>query len=262
MGSPPPQYSVLMTACIAPKAGVREGLVRGDPKVRLEDYKRALHFWLTLDCPDISCIVFAENSGYPLADLEAEMMSFASRDRKLEFLSFDFPPTPAGLNYGYSELSLVVEALGRSKLLATTPRFIKATGRYLYPDVAALLKRLPKEFFVALDSKGLRPFGLRGTPLTTIAMGIFDRAYFLRELTHLHETMVPAPPWNRKQYVEQVLFDHFYPKRFEPGIVMRWPCNCEPVGIGSNGDRYTSLRKRVQQTIRAAARIVMPSVWI
>ena len=59
-----------MTACIAPKPGVREMLCRADPSVRLKDYQRGLEFWLKLDEPRIGGVVFADNSGYPLDVLQ------------------------------------------------------------------------------------------------------------------------------------------------------------------------------------------------
>jgi hypothetical protein len=74
--------------------------------------------------------------------------------------------------------------------------------------------------------------------------------------------MVPAPPWTRSQFVETVLYDQLISKRFEPGIILRWPRNCEPAGTGSNGDSYSSFKKRAQAGLRAAGRLVAPNFWI
>jgi hypothetical protein len=80
-----PKFVVLMTACIAPKAGTREGLRRSDPAVRLADYKWALEFWLTIKSDQIVGIVFAENSGYPLDELKELAARCARKVRDVEF---------------------------------------------------------------------------------------------------------------------------------------------------------------------------------
>lgn len=257
-----PDFNILMTACIAPKAGVREGLKRADPAVRIRDYQRALSFWLGLKSDRIRGVVFAENSGYPLDEIQESIRPHLRLDREIEFLSFDFPPTPPGLNYGFSEFELIAESIRRSQLLTKARYFVKATGRYEFPDINRLLRLLPSDFHVAVDSKGLLPCGIRSMPIASVALAVFDRQFFENELSTLRLTMIPAPPWNRKQYIEHVLFDALYPRRSDRRIILRWPCNCEPIGIGANGDDYNSLRKRIQHAVRSIARKVAPNFWV
>lgn len=258
----PGSFTVLMTACIEPKAGVREALKRSDPSLRLGDYKEGLSFWLSLPDPLVGGIVFAENSNYPLRELEEFASRFARADRPVEFLSFDFPAPVAGFSYGHSEFELINRALERSSLLGRSRYFIKATGRYKFPGISRLLRRLPADFQVAVDSKGVRPFGFHSNPIACVALAIFDRRFFETELSGIPASMTPAPPWNRRQFVEPVLFDALYPRRADPRIIMHWPCNCEPTGIGSNGKVYRGFQNGLKASVRAVLRRIWPTLWL
>jgi hypothetical protein len=258
----PPGYVVLMTACIAPKAGIREHLRRADPEQREQDCATALAFWLQLDEPLIHGVVFADNSGHDLDRLKTQAAALPGRRRPVEFISADYPAPPLTISYGHPEFQLVAEALRRSTLLARERYFIKATGRYRFPGIARLLRRLPEDFKVAVDARGVGlRFGLPD-PLVNIALAIFDRDFYRINLAGLPDEMQPAPPWNRRQFVEHLLFDALYPRCHEPGMILRWPCNCEPVGIGANGDNYTSPGRMIRRALRAVARRVAPRIWI
>ncbi len=256
-----PPYVVLMTACIAPKAGVREQLVRADPALRLQDYKEALLSWLDLAEPRIGGIVFAENSGYPLDELQALVKTRAS-ELPVEFLSFDHPAPDPGLHYGHTEFLLINAALASSRLAATFPYFIKATGRYRFPSISRLLRRLPRDYDIAVDCRGSDLPGFKRTRLATVALFLARRDFFRREVSDLPSRMEPAPPWTRKQFVENVLFDQLHARRREPGILLRWPCNCDPVGVGANGDQYFTPGKRLKNLVRGVLRRVFPPLWL
>lgn len=258
-----PTFTVLLTACIAPKKEVGVGLRRADPAVRLNDYREALKSWLRLNDARVTGIVFADNSGFPLETLT----TFAEREnsfgRALEFHSFDYPAPPEGMNYGYSEFLLVRETLQRSEIASSSRHFIKATGRYRYPSISRLLARVPNDFLAAVDCRGVSPLSRQSQPLAVFALALFDRAYFLRELASLAEDMRPGPPWNsRKNYIEFLLFDYLYARRDTPGLILRWPCTCEPDGVGSNGVSFSSPRARAVRLLRAVARRAAPSWWI
>jgi hypothetical protein len=255
-------YVVLLTATIAPKARMAAGIRRSDTSLRLADYAAALRFWLELPADWLSGVVFADNSGHSLDFLEGAAAEARGRARAVEFLSFDDPGPPEGLHYGYSEFRLVREAVGRSRLAADHRYLIKATGRYTFPDISRLVSRLPADFKVAVDSRLVRPFTRHRHLLSQTALALFDREYFMETLSDLPEDMVPAPPWTRKQFVETVLYDRLAARRSDPGVILRWPCNCEPRGIGSNGDSYSSLRMRTQAALRAACRAALPRLWI
>lgn len=253
-------HVVLMSACIAPKVGASVG--RMDPRLRLEDYKRGLKFWMEVQAPRLGAIVFADNSGYPLAEIKHFAQTEVQSDRPVEFISFDLQGPSEGLSYGYNEFILVDKAHDQSELLAQFPYFIKATGRYRFPSIAGLMKRLPAEYKIAADCKGLRPFGIKGIPLLTIGLLFLNVQFYREEIRKIHTRMVPAPPWTRKQFVETMLFDLLYQRRNEKGVCLRWPCNCDPEGIGSNGDDYRALGHRFNYAIRGVSRVFLPKLWI
>jgi hypothetical protein len=257
---PDKKFTALLTATVSPK-GANPELRRTDSAVRLKDYETALRHWLTLDLPSLGGIVFAENSNASLVTLEAIAASENPRKLPVEFLSFDHPAPPVGLHYGYSEFKLIRAALERSTLLPERPFFIKATGRYIFPALPRLISKLPHSFRVAVDARCARPFSKNRNMLVQFALGIFEQKFFREFLWDIPERMTPAPPWTRAQFVENVLFDTLYPMRRENGVILRWPCNCEPVGTGANGDSYSSPRKRLQRGLRSITRRIAPMLW-
>ncbi len=45
-------------------------------------------------------------------------------------------------------------------------------------------------------------------------------------------------------------------------MALRWPCNCDPVGVGAgHGDNYTSFSKRLKSLAREGLRRFFPSLW-
>jgi hypothetical protein len=253
---------VLLTSTIAPKAGMSARIRRSDAAVRLSDYAIGLRFWLELRADWLAGIVFADNSGHSLRNLEKVADSRGREGRPVEFLSFDDAGPPEGLHYGHSEFKVVRDAVGASRLIAGARHVIKATGRYTFPDIPRLIARLPGDFKVAVDSRRVRPFTRHSHMLTQFALAIFEPSFFRDFLWDIPERMVPAPPWNRSQFVETVLYDRLIPRLGEPGVILRWPCNCEPRGVGSNGDSYSSGRMRVQAALRALCRVAAPGIWI
>lgn len=258
----PAGFIVLLTACVAPKASIRAELRRGDPAQRELDYAEALRFWLQLPEPRLRGVVFADNSGHDLNRLRTMAEALPHRQRPIEFLSRDYPAPPLTLNYGHPEFLLVNEALRDSRLLATERHFIKATGRYRFPTICRLLRRLPSDFRVAVDARMMFIQRKRWDKLINVSLALFERDFYLRELAGIPDQMVPAPPWNRKQFIEHMFFDALHPRREEPGILLRWPCNCEPIGIGANGEDYSSMGKQLRSALRAAARHLVPNLWL
>lgn len=256
------RYIVVMTATIAPRGDTGKGLVRADPAQRRADYEVALRFWLTLDAPWLAGVVFAENSASSLVSLERVAREENLAKIPVELISLDLPAPPLGLHYGYSELILVRNAVAKSQLARRVPYFIKATGRYRFPEVGKLVAKLPQKFSAAVDCKRAKRWNRNRHFLTHFALAIFQRDFFGRVVAPIPDKMIPAPPWTRAQFVETMLFDELIQHRGEPGVILRWPCNCEPEGVGANGDNYRSLTRRIQAAVRAVARICIPQLWI
>ncbi len=258
----PRSFVLILTATISPKGDLRSSLVRANPDVRVRDYEDGLRFWLSLDVAWLSGIVFAENSNAALQSLRKIAAQENPFGRHVEFLSYDQPPPPEGLHYGYSELVLVSNAVRDSRLLPSATHFIKCTGRYRFPQIDRLIKRIPADFRVALDTRATNPFSAEKNLISNFALALFETDFFNEHVAPLSQKMIPAPPWNRSQFIEPVLFDNLSPLRNDSRVILRWPVNCEPSGVGSNGDNYAKASKRIKSSIRAVARVALPNVWI
>lgn len=258
-------HALLLTACIAPKPAIAALLHRSDPEIRLRDYAESLRFWLNLRDPRVGAIVFADNSGYPLDTLRA-IADAETRPGSptVEFHSFDYPAPSPLFSYGHPEMLLVNETLDRSLAIARLPYFVKVTGRYRFPDFSRLLDHLPVDYQVAVDSTGaaLWPFSKKTNFISHFALGFFRRDFYREHLGDIPNRMRPAPPWNRMQFVEPMIYDTLYPLRHRPGVIMRWPHNCEPLGVGANGHDYRDRRRRAVAFVRAVARKITPRWWI
>ncbi len=255
---------LLLTACIAPKPGIANQLRRNDPGTRLRDYAAGLRFWMEYPDDRIRGIVFADNSGQPLDALRALVNAHNPAGRPVEFHAFDHPAPVPNLSYGFNEAFLVSETIDQSALLAESVHFGKVTGRYRFPDLSRLLNRLPSDYRAAVDTTGCRPWPwrARSKPISSFALALFHTTFYRDNLKQLFNRMYPAPPWDRCQYIESMIYDHLWPLRHEPGIILRWPCNCEPVGIAANGADFRAPRRRLRAAIRATTRILLPNLWL
>ncbi|GAB1544827.1 hypothetical protein NUACC21_75030 [Scytonema sp. NUACC21] len=250
-----PIYSVVMTACINPGG---ENVYRSKPEVRLKDYENSLRFWLELKESRIKNIIFIENSGYPLEKLIEISQSYNPWNRECEFISLNCNEIPSGLHYGYAEFKLLDVGLLESKIFVKSDYLIKATGRYKFPAISRLLNCLPKEYKLAADTRNVSRFVPYPRQNVTVALILFSRDFYHNHLREIYKEMQLLP---RKSFIEDILYDKLMPIYEEPGIILRWPCNCEPQGIGGNGQSYTSLKKRSIAVCRAVGRIMLPNWW-
>ena len=67
-------FVLLLTACIEPTQ-FKNKVQRNDTKVRLTDYKEALKRWLHYEDDTITTVIFAENSGYDLTEIESVFLT-------------------------------------------------------------------------------------------------------------------------------------------------------------------------------------------
>jgi hypothetical protein len=257
------RFVVLMTATIAPMTSSSMSLVRADPSERRADYESGLRFWLSLDADWLAGVVFAENSASSLDSLKSIADSENPRRVPVEFLSYKYPPPPSGLHYGYSEFNLVREAVSDSVLINRESHFIKATGRLQFPDIDRLVRTMPPNLRVAIDCKLSRGLSKKHRHyVAQVPLVLFERRFYVQHVSDMPDRMVPAPPWTRAQFAETMLFDQLTPCSNDPGVILRWTVNCEPEGVGANGTRYRSFKRRYQARIRALGRVLCPGLWI
>jgi hypothetical protein len=129
---------LLLTATIQVRTDIR-ATPRRDTDIRLNDYKTSLEKWLRN--PAVTSVVFVENSGFDLSDLESIARAFPSKH--VEFLSFNCPTfngTQGGKSFG--EMLCFEHCLAKSELLKSASNFLKVTGRYYVPNAHSLMRVL------------------------------------------------------------------------------------------------------------------------
>lgn len=258
-----PRYAVVLTACIDPgRAAGPCPVRRSDPEARLADYARGLRFWLRLRNDRIRAVIFLENSGFPLDRLADVVSRENVRGRTCELISLNCNEHVDGVSYGYSEFKLLDLGLERSAGVHGVDYLIKATGRYLFPDVRRLMSRLPHPYLVAADSRDngwLRHYHQR---IVSAHLMFFGVDFFDTTVRTLYRGMRPYAEQPRKSFIEDVLYDTLIPMRDHPGVILRWPCNCEPQGVGGNGTNLSAPRRRALAAARAIGRVVCPTWWV
>ncbi len=138
---------LLLTATITPKSGV-PNLKRTDPKIRLQDYKIALEFYLSGINKWCDAIVFAENSDSDVSELR-ELVKQSNFTDQVEFIVFNGLDYPSHYDRGYGEFKLLDYAMEHSQLINTQFERVvvwKITGRYLIKNLGQLIAQQPTKF--------------------------------------------------------------------------------------------------------------------
>jgi len=253
-----PRYLLVMTATIqpAPNAGVQ----RADPRIRLEDYKRALRYWLAYPHAVAGRILLLENSGADLSELEAIARDENPRGKPVEILSVPGNIIPEGSNYGYTEMQLLDEGLALSRLRRETTHMIKVTGRPTFPALGPALDRLTRNaqppFELMAECRKLG-FPRRGHDAST-QLFVCSHRFYDRVLRDSKREMNSTGV----RLLEHLIYRKVIPFRGQPGCYLRFPINIDPVGYsGFKSESYDSLAKAINRIIRAVLRKVMPDYW-
>ena len=249
-----PRYLLVMTATIIPAEGA--GVRRADPRVRLEDYKQALRYWLAYEHPAADRILLLENSGADLTELRKIAADENPRGKPVEILSVPGNQIPDGTNYGYTEMQMLDEGLLLSSLREETTHMVKATGRLIFPAVGKALDMLQKPFELMVECRKLgfpRSGFDASTQLFVCSHDFYDRV--LRDSKReMNSTDV--------RLLEHLIFRRVIPFKGQPGIYLRFPCNIDPVGYsGFKSKSYNSPATAVIRAIRASLRLIVPDYW-
>lgn len=118
---------------------------RIDPKLRLQDYSRALESWITSQ-RSVRDIVFVDNSGHSLEALQAIVDRHAAADKRVELLSYRTTGYTPVKGRSYGELDITRKALERSALLNSATQFVKVTGRVFVPNFDAIVTAAAPDF--------------------------------------------------------------------------------------------------------------------
>ncbi len=129
---------LMLTATIQVRTDIRS-TPRRDTDIRLNDYKTSLGRWL--GNPAVTSVVFVENSGFDLSDLEAIARAFPSKH--VEFLSFTCPTFNGALGgKSLGEMLCFEHCMAKSEVLKSASSFLKVTGRYYVPNAQSLMRLL------------------------------------------------------------------------------------------------------------------------
>jgi len=250
----PERYLLVMTATIIPAANA--GVKRADPRLRLEDYKQALRYWLSYEHPAADRILLLENSRADLAELCAIAADENPRGKPVEILSVPGNQIPDGSNYGYTEMQMLDEGLALSQLRQQTTHMIKATGRLTFPALGKALNLTAKPFHLLVDCRKLS-FPRRGFDAST-QLFVCSHEFYDRVLRNSKQEMNSTDI----RLLEHLIFHKVIPFKDQPGYYLRFPCNVEPVGYsGFKSKSYGSPGWAISRTIRAALRVVAPNYW-
>jgi hypothetical protein len=246
---------LLLTASIAPKQ-FKNSVKRNDVKTRLEDYKKALKFWLHHKDERITEIIFAENSGYDLTEIKKIFEIENIYNRKFNLIQKEETLAPEGFHYGYSELELIDFVFKKNHFLSDEDYFIKVTGRLYFPQISKLISiSIPHYLFVA-DSRIYNFLGKQNKYILTTVF--ISRVDFYKN--HI---------FNKKDKMKELNVSLFETLLFEllckelQDILLRFPFNLDPIGIGAHTNKnYGSLRNLFLNSIRAISRKILPDFWI
>ncbi len=252
--NPTPRYLLVMTATIQPAANA--GVKRADPRLRLEDYKQALRYWLNYPHAAAARILILENSGADLSELQAIARDENPLSKPVEILSVPGNQIPEGTNYGYTEMQLLDEGLAQSQLRLLTTHMVKVTGRLTFPALGKALDRLPgpPSLMVECRKLGFPRRGYDASSQLFVCSHVFYDRVFRGSRYEMNSTNI--------RLLEHLIFHKVIPFKGRPGHYLRFPVNVEPVGYsGFKSKSYNSPRGVLTRSIRALFRMIAPNYW-
>jgi len=250
---------LLLTATIAPKPGV-PNLKRVDPTIRLQDYKVALDFYLSLIHQCCDGIVFAENSNSDISELQ-ELVDKRGMTQQVEFISvagLDYPPS---YDRGYGEFKLIDYAMAQSSLIQhqSDIRTIvwKGTGRYIIKNLTQMIQSQPSSFDIYCNC---RNYPKRWVDTYLIAWTPEAYQIALKEVYHKLKLNVPGIP--AKTAAEEILRGHLDLWLRDLRVVQRLKTTPNIEGARAADNKGYSTDNLWKFHLRNAASRVFPWIWV
>jgi hypothetical protein len=247
-----------MTATVHP-GEYAEQIRRNSTDLRTRDYLQAIKFWVEHPDSRIKGVVFCENSGADLGVFQRRAKDVFSR-RPFEALGFFGNCRPPNVHYGYAELGTIDYACRNSRLLNEYPHFAKATGRYIFPKISALVDSLEDELRVAVDCRRAYHSEAGVCLRLRTQLMFFQRTFYQRVLQGKREQML-----GNCSHIEEFIAQKLFPlyRDGTPGVYLRWKVECPTFGHGAASDKpYASSFETVKNTTRAFCRWMMPMLWL
>jgi hypothetical protein len=253
------EVTLVLTASVDPKG--MPGVSRLDPLTREQDYAGCLRYYVCQH-PRVRRIVFIENSGWPLDALKA-VASSNPHGKELEFVSLNCNDFPREKGKSYGEMLLLDLGLRQSRLAATAPYIAKLTGRNYLTNVTRLLEQAHPPLALYCDVRDHRIYDMLRIP----ACGHHcDTRFFVMTLGFFDCFVRPryAQLDDSKNYLVENLFFELSKMR-DPAfpIIRRFTVEPAYSGIAGHLNKdYGSVGERIKRGIRAAARRIMPWLYI
>jgi len=251
------KIGLLLTACIEPTQ-FKDKVHRNDTLIRLEDYKTALKLWLHHKDASITSIIFAENSGYDLTEIETVFLKENIYNRQYQIIQVIASKVPKGLHYGYSELELIDNVLDKITLLNDNDFIIKTTGRVYFPKISSLLVKTVLRYNFIADSRDFC-FGKWKKNYVLSNLFIFNIHWYKENLFDKKRLMLELGV----THFETLLYKLLLVNKVDKKVLLRFPINVNPVGHGAHWNvNYQSFSKRLSYLLRAVFRKILPNIWI
>ena len=252
---------LLLTATITPKSGV-PNLKRTDPQQRLQDYAKALRFYLSHVGKSCDGIVFVENSNSDITQLQA-LVAEHGLTEQVEFIVFEGLDYPAHYDRGYGEFKLLDYGMKESKLIHQSPAetnvIWKVTGRYTIHNLEQFIAAQPQQFDLYCNCRNYPKYWV-----DTYFMAWTPQGYetCLRDVYHRLKTNVPGIPTG---IAAEELLRSWLEQRFiknHAKLVRRFRVTPELGGIRGADNKGYATDNQWKYKFRQNVSKVFPWVWI
>jgi hypothetical protein len=247
---------LLLTATITPPSGVPL-LERTDPQLRLQDYEKALQFYLQFVNKGIDAIIFAENSNSDVSSLRSIVEQLGLADA-VEFLVFDGLDYPISYGRAYGEFSLINYTMRNSQTIAVHKENLlvwKITGRYLIRNLAQIIAYKPSNTDLYVNS---RKFPI---PWADMYLLVWTLKAYKDFLSLILDDMIAEP--TLQVHPEQVFINLI--EQYSGDLKMQRRFNVTPLidgARGSDNQNYSQGRSLRKYYIRSFANKLLPWLWI
>lgn len=250
--------SVVLTATINPPQN-RHDIARSDPGLRLEDYKSALLFYLTLPDSLFQHILFIDNSNSDISELE-KLVDKVNHNKNVEIMSFDGNNHPPSYGKGYGEFKLLDYGLTKSKYINQNSIIWKITGRLKILNLAKLIKSYSEEYDLYCDLRNVPFIGnyLGGNQWLELRIFCTSMSFYSKKFLKIYpELAYNICKQSPEQYLYNLILDD---EKFTVQPRFKYQPKIEGFGGYANAN-YRSMRYLSKEYFRAIMRKILPSVW-
>lgn len=253
---------VLLTATITPPQ--KSNINRHDPQVRLEDYKKALRFYISILKHGIDYIVFVENSKSDISSL-LRIVEEAKVIELVEFITFDGLDYPICWGHGYGDFKCVDFAMNHSKIIKVQAgRSIvwKISGRYIVKNLTQFIATKPPSFDVYCDfmTPYFRRGFFQGKYECRMLLVVWTVNGYQTGLQGMYKELIQ----HKSEFGEQVMRDAMDRRVRRINIVPRFTISpiIEGVAAYYRTNTLRRLKNRFKHYIRLTTRRFAPWLWI